>query len=235
MSSHEPELDDEDTGPFHLDSVRGHPVDARERRFHTPLPMNSGPAQQDRRPLILVAAATAAVVGVGVIAWLFLPSSDDSQALGGFSIPTIESGRPREAEVRLMGMLPLGYDAEACRVMVPAKGALAQVSCEKNTDPGGPLTATYILEKDDESLRAVFDNVVGSSSVVECPGSIQSPGPWRRDATPQQVRGTLVCGFQQSKPTVAWTTDSELMVSVVQSGPQGPNMVQLYTWWASHS
>ena len=81
----------------------------------------------------------------------------------------------------------------------------------------------------------MFDDVINTSSVVNCPGNIQSPGPWRRNATPQQVAGTLVCGFQQSKPTVAWTTDAEMLVSEVQSGPQGPNMVQLYTWWASHS
>ncbi|WP_272868647.1 hypothetical protein [Mycolicibacterium obuense] len=44
-----------------------------------------------------------------------------------------------------------------------------------------------------------------------------------------------MCGFQQSKPTVGWSTDADLLVSQVQSGPTGPNMVQLYTWWASHS
>ena len=62
-----------------------------------------------------------------------------------------------------------------------------------------------------------------------------TPGPWRRNATPQQEAGTLVCGFTQSRPTVAWSTDADLMLSEVQSGPQGPNMVQLYNWWASHS
>src|SRR5690606_31609133 len=117
----------------------------------------------------------------------------------------------------------------------PVNGALAQVSCDKNDDTGGPLTATYTLAKDGRALRELFDGVVNASAVVNCPGNIQSPGPWRRNATPEQTAGTLVCGFQQSRPTVAWTTDADLMVSEVQSGPQGPNMVQLYTWWASHS
>ena len=70
---------------------------------------------------------------------------------------------------------------------------------------------------------------------MDCPGNIQSPGPWRRNATPQLVAGTLVCGFDENTSTVAWTTDSQLLLSEIQSGPQGPNMVQLYAWWSSHS
>lgn len=235
MSSHEPEPDDADTGPLHINTVREQPSTAFDRRLEAPLSVNPRLVHQDRPPVVLLALATAAVVGLGAIAWAFWPSSGDSQASGDTSTSTSESESPQQAEARLLGMLPKGYDDDACESVVPPEGALAQVSCDANNDPGGPLTATYTLAKDDESLRAVFDRVVSTSSVVNCPGNIQSPGPWRRNATPQQVAGTLVCGFQQSKPTVAWTTDAEMLVSEVQSGPQGPNMVQLYTWWASHS
>lgn len=44
-----------------------------------------------------------------------------------------------------------------------------------------------------------------------------------------------MCGFENTTSTVAWTTEADLLLSKVQSGPQGPNMVQLYTWWSSHS
>lgn len=206
-----------------------------DRQFDVPLSVNPRPVQHNRRPVALLAMAAAAVVGLGVIAWLFWPSSNDAEVSAGESTTTTESESPQQAEVRLMSMLPQGYDADGCEAVIPTKGALAQVSCNDNTDIGGPRTANYMLAKNKESLRALFDGVVSTTSVVDCPGNIQSPGPWRRNATPQQVAGTLVCGFQQSKPTVAWTTDADLMVSEVQSGPQGPNMVQLYTWWASHS
>lgn len=235
MSSHEPDPDDADTGPLHSDSVREQLTAPQDHRYDAPLSVNPRPVQQDRRPVVLLATATVAVVGLGVIAWLFWPSSDGQEASGGESTTTTETESPQEAETRLMGMLPKGYGKDACETVVPPNGALAQLSCKENADPGGPLAATYTLAKDDESLKAVFDDVVSTSSVVDCPGNIQSPGPWRRNASPDQVAGTLVCGFQQSKPTVAWTTDADLMVSEVQSGPQGPNMVQLYTWWASHS
>jgi len=46
---------------------------------------------------------------------------------------------------------------------------------------------------DKASLRPLFDDLLRGSTIVTCPGNIQSPGPWRRNATPQQVSGTLVC------------------------------------------
>ncbi|MCV7152313.1 hypothetical protein [Mycolicibacterium pyrenivorans] len=233
MSSLEPDPDDASTGPLHLEKVRERAASPGYSRFDAPLSVNPRPVHNDRRPVVLLAAA--AVVALGVLAWLFWPSADDSAESEGVTTTTTQTESPQEAEGRLMGMLPKGYAPDACEGVVPPKDALAQVSCTRNADAGGPLSATYTLVKDDESLRAMFDGVVSASSVVNCPGNIQSPGPWRRNATPQQVAGTLVCGFQQGKPTVAWSTDAALMVSEVQSGPQGPNMVQLYTWWASHS
>lgn len=242
MSSHEPEPDDDDTGPLPVERTREQDRQPRDRRFDQPLSVDPRPVHQDRRPVVLIAVAAVAVVGLGAIAWLFWPSADDSDASAADTttpdsteIAEADSASPQEAEGQLMSLLPRGYSAAACEGVVPPKGALAQVSCSENTDPGGPLTATYTLAGDNESLLAMFDGVVGALSVVNCPGNIQSPGPWRRNATPDKEAGTLVCGFQQSKPTVAWSTEANLMVSEVQSGPQGPNMVQLYTWWASHS
>ncbi|MGE0221408.1 hypothetical protein [Mycolicibacterium sp.] len=235
MSSHEPDPDDADTGPLHIESFRPPQAGVGERRFDAPLSVDPRPVRSDRRPVVLIAAAAVAVVGLGVLAWLFWPSSDGSEVSAAESATTTETESQQDAERRLLGMLPPGYAPDACEPVVPVKGALAQVSCTKNDDPGGPLTATYSLASDGAARDELFDAVLDTSTVVDCPGNIQSPGPWRRNATPDQTAGTLVCGFQQSKPTVAWTTDADLMVSEVQSGPQGPNMVQLYTWWSSHS
>jgi hypothetical protein len=91
------------------------------------------------------------------------------------------------------------------------------------------------LVRDKEALRIAFDEVVQTSTVVNCPGGIQSPGPWRHNATPNMISGTLVCGVRQSQPTVASTDDAKLLVSAVQSGPQGPALDQLYAWWPFHS
>lgn len=216
-----------------MDDVQAPPV-AADRRFDAPLSVNPRPVRRNNRSVALIAVATVAVVGLGVLAWTFWPSPEESSA-GDDNAATSATETQQQAEARLMRLLPRGYAPGACESVVPARGALAQLSCGKNDDVGGPLTATYTLAKDRAAVKDLFDDIVSTSSVVDCPGNIQSPGPWRRNATPEQTAGTLVCGFQQSKPTVGWSTDAELLISEVQSGPQGPNMVQLYTWWASHS
>lgn len=235
MSSRQPHPDDEDTGPLDVGEVRQPQTSRWEPRYDAPMAVNPRPVHRDRRPVMLSVAAGVGVVVLGILAWVFWPSSDTGDDSEAAAASTTQAESQQEAQTRLLGMLPAGYPEGSCEAVVPVKGALAQVSCDKNADPGGPLAATFTLASDDESLKALFDAVIGETSVVNCPGNIQSPGPWRRNAAPELEAGTLVCGFQQSKPTVAWTTDANLMVSEVQSGPQGPNMVQLYTWWSSHS
>jgi hypothetical protein len=66
-------------------------------------------------------------------------------------------------------------------------------ACTHNGDPAGTAAATYTLVADKASLRPLFDDLLRGSTIVTRPGNIQSPGPWRRNATPQQVSRTLVC------------------------------------------
>jgi hypothetical protein len=70
---------------------------------------------------------------------------------------------------------------------------------------------------------------------VTCPGNIQSPGPWRRQATPQQISGTLVCSYRDGLASITWTTEAELLVSAVRADQRGPTLDQLYRWWSTHS
>jgi hypothetical protein len=134
-----------------------------------------------------------------------------------------------------MAMVPKGYPGGSCAPVDPPKDALAQVDCRANVDSGGPSSASYTLVRDPAALNAAFDAVVAANSVVTCPGNIQSPGPWRRNATPDRVSGTLFCGFDRDSPTVAWTDDARLLLSTVRSDQNGPNLDQLYAWWSSHS
>jgi len=134
-----------------------------------------------------------------------------------------------------MRVLPRGYPPGSCKPESPPEGALAQVSCTRNTDPDGPLSGTYTLVSDRKALEAVFANTMSSATRVNCPGNIQSPGPWRRNATPQIISGTLYCGLRDGQPIVAWTDDARLTLNAVTSGPGGPTFPALYTWWSSHS
>lgn len=213
--------------------------DAWPRHFE-PLTVEPRPVGRERRPLILLGAVAAAVVVVvgGLAVWQFRssPSTPSSDGTGPTTSTTpVSATADPEAQAQLLRLLPAGYLAESCKPVAPPEGALSEVNCAANVDPGGPKSSTYTLVRDKAALDAAFNDVVRASARVNCPGNIQSPGPWRRNATPHKTSGVLFCGFQESRPTVAWTDDDDLLVSTVRSGPQGPTFDQLYAWWSSHS
>jgi serine/threonine kinase PknH len=202
----------------------------------------SGPARGGWGRVALIGVGTLAVLAAvgSLIFWLTdrSPSNPESANATTTHSATTTTEPPRrnvEAETRLMRMLPPGYPPGACRPVDPAPGSVATFSCDSNSDPGGPTSATYLLARDKAALDAAFTAAVRPDSVVTCPGNIQSPGSWRRNATPQQISGTLVCGVQGDVPTVAWTDEERMSVSIVRSNPPGPSLDQLYQWWSSHS
>jgi hypothetical protein len=131
--------------------------------------------------------------------------------------------------------LPPGYSSDACTPADVPQAAVAKFSCTRNSDAGGPPASTFTVFTDETALDSAFGAVVGNTQVVNCPGNIQSPGAWRRNATPQQVSGTLVCGFRAGIPTLTWTDGDKLLLASVDGAEDGPNLDQLYVWWSSHS
>lgn len=142
---------------------------------------------------------------------------------------------PAEVQARLMGLLPAGYQPGVCNPATPSQDALAAVSCGANADLDGPPSATYTLFPDTAKLHSAFHEIVATASVMECPGRIQSPGPWHHNATPDKSSGALLCAIRQGQPTVTWTDDDALLLSVAKTDPPGPTIEQLYGWWMSHS
>ncbi|MCV7219566.1 hypothetical protein H7I95_01315 [Mycolicibacterium elephantis] len=200
-----------------------------------------------RSVLIAVAAVIAVAVVGGLAYWLTRPSSEPrptaappaptsttsppAQPATATPIPTSRAGD----EARLMQMLPPGYPPASCEPVDAPESTLAQVNCARNIDPDGPLSAVYTLVGDREALDAAFTAEMQAANQVICPGNIQSPGPWQHNATPDKVSGTLFCGLREGRPTVIWTDEDRLLVSAVESGPDGPTFPQLYAWWSSHS
>ena len=236
----EPDPDDADTGPLPVSSP---PLSAEERwhagqgawadKFDAPLMVNPRPApRQERKPIVFLGAVSLAIVVVGgLIFWLVRPSTDTESAAPS-PAPTTT---PTPETDRLLRLVPTGYPSDACKPASTPKDALAQVDCARNTDPGGPMTATYTLVEDKAALDAAFNGIVQASTRVNCPGNIQSPGPWRRNATPDKISGVLFCGVQDGQPTVAWSDESRLVIGKAQSGQEGPTFDELYAWWSSHS
>jgi hypothetical protein len=202
------------------------------------VPRPQGPPAPAKKPIWLAAAAGAGRIALGLVIWLLVPSGGDERpAAPPTTTPTTTAPRTADPQVqaRLLSVLPPGYRAGVCAAQAPPAGARAAASCGPNGDPGGPVSGTYTVGENAAAADAAFNAVVNGSARVNCPGNIQSPGPWRRNATPDKVSGVLFCGIQQNRPVVAWTDVDESLVAVVTSGPQGPTLDQLYAWWTTHS
>jgi serine/threonine-protein kinase len=214
-------------------------------QFGAPPALRRRRASRKWKSRLLLGAVALVVLGLAI--WLLQPSHPTAgapRATGTTSAkatPSATSTTPvsappaAETQARLFSLLPAGYPPGTCKPISPPQGPLARVSCGKNADPDGPPSATYTLFPDSAALRAAFKRIVQTSTVVECPGRIQSPGPWHRSATPQETSGTLMCGTEQGYPTVVWTTDAKLLIGVVQAERPESTLDQLYRWWASHS
>ena len=149
--------------------------------------------------------------------------------------PTTPSLVPAAAEAELQALLPAGFPAGACtpEAAVPP-GVLGALTCGPNTDPGGPNRARYTLAADRAALENQFQDVLAETRQQDCPGRIQSPGPWRKNASPDQQAGTLYCGTRDDGSAVlAWTDTARSLLAVIDApaGAQDTN----YTWWSSHS
>ncbi len=190
--------------------------------------------------LIVGIAAAVVAIGAGATYVVLRPSSPDEPAQQQAAETATAETTSAESEAdnpnsRLMKAIPKGYPAGACEPVARLAGAMSTIACTVNKDPGGPMSATYSLLTGSDALDAAIEDLASTTTVVDCPGRIQSPGPWRRNATPHEVAGTLVCGIQNDNPMLAWTNIDEQMIAVVQGRPAGPTLDHLYTWWSSHS
>ncbi len=187
--------------------------------------------RRPRAPIAAVAAGTAALLVVAAAAWWILTPADSQTNTAPEPTPPSAAASPDEQLLtRLNAIFPPG----ACRTTPSADTAAATATCA-TTDPNWPPTAAYTRARDRAAMDREFDAIIHSLDVQICPGRIQSPGPWRRLATPDQAAGTVVCGMQAGVPTVAWTTDSDLLVSTIRGRNPGWTLDQLYDWWTRHS
>lgn len=202
----------------------------------TPPPVVPRPPTRRGPSIGVIAGVTAAVLAVGAAAAYLLlgPSASDDSGAPAAAPETSAAQATSEAaddpNDRLMRALPRGYPAGACKPVARLQGALATIACTVNKDPGGPMSATYSLLVD-----TAIEDLAATSTVVDCPGRIQSPGPWRHNASLHEVSGTLVCGIQNDNPMLAWTDIDRQMIAVTQGRPAGPTLDHLYTWWTTHS
>jgi hypothetical protein len=196
-------------------------------------------AQQPRsgRRQILAAVGNLSVLAVALVAisWLVIHTIDSSGSQSNSGTTSPGATVITDADDRLRRMLPRGYTTNGCAPAVAPDGALAEVVCGRGPDAGGPPSATFVLVRDSSTLAATFEATVQRLHIVNCPGNIQSPGPWHTNAEPAHSQGTVACGLRDGVPTVAWTNDDELLVNVVHAGQRDSPVNGLYRWWSAQS
>lgn len=191
-------------------------------------------APRRRRPPWLIWAGGAVIVAVVLVVVLIwqVAGGDHPSQTGSNSAAVPLPRRDPGAEAKLQTLLPPGYAHGACTAVDPPHGTVAKLSCGPNTDFGGPTSSTYTLFGGQAEMDAALDEIVATGTAVVCPGNIQSPGPWRKIATPDQIAGTLVCVRANDTPIVAWTNRTNLVIGEAHGGI---GLDQLYTWWSGHS
>lgn len=200
-------------------------------------PIRRPPRMQ--RPLVILWSIFAVVATIAVVLWVILlwPSPDPPEAT---NTPEAAPDTTTAAAELLRRNLPPGYRPSDCTATTESPPALAGVRCGPHPAIAEATTAYYTLYDAAADLDAAFADVIASTTARVCPGAdggYQSPGAWRRNASPEIVAGTLLCGTNQaSQPMVAWTTASTLILGTIRADtPQTPTLEQLYTWWSSHS
>jgi serine/threonine kinase PknH len=232
-----PPISDEPWGPTGGEPLQ--PFTDFSSSFAAPPSRDRSPAGTSHRRTIrrVIGSAAAAIVAVGIVGAVLMlrpdPAGTEVEAPAE-AADSGDSGDSGDLE-RLRRLLPSGFADEACQPDAPGPDTAAQVVCGANTDAGGPATARFLLAAPGADLQVLLRSSLAGAEVVTCPGRIQSPGPWRRNATPNQVAGTLICATRGDLATVAWTTDEKNLVNVAAGGQNGPTLAQLYTWWSSHS
>ena len=192
----------------------------------------ASPRRRTKAPIAAIAAGAAVLlVVVAAILWWMLTPGDTQTGVAQENTPSSTTPSPDD---QLLKRLNTIFPPGACSAARSADTASATATCT-TADPNWPPSATYALAHDRAAMTRAFDAIIRSLDVQICPGRIQSPGAWRRLATPDQVAGTVVCGMHAGVPTVAWTTDSDLLVSAIDGGIPGSTLDQLYDWWTRHS
>jgi serine/threonine kinase PknH len=185
----------------------------------------------------MFAAGVIVVAAAAISAWALWPHPPALEAgPAATDETTAAADETSGSEVeRLRLSLPAGFVDESCRPEPASPPATAELICSTNADAAGPASARFLLAKDTADLQGLVRSTLLGAQVVTCPGNIQSPGPWRRNATPTLVAGTLICAAHGDRSAIAWTTDAQHLVSIIEADAEGASLAQLYTWWASHS
>ena len=188
------------------------------------------------RPLLVRAAGAFAVLAVllGIGAAVLFFDRDEpgsSPAVTGLATHTVPVSEFTPAEKQIVGLLPPGYVASACTRATDAfSNAVGSLDCTQNATSDTPTYARFTLYKDLDALNGDFETTAKGMVLSPCPGGGVSPAPgtWTSGSNTDPTSGRVVCGTVEDRVNVAWTRETQLLLSTVNGGP---DLNTLYQWW----
>jgi serine/threonine kinase PknH len=211
------------------------------------------PQPNKRNPWPFVAGAAALVVvlvaaAIGI--WLAVDKDDNAKphnvATPTATTTTTTTSRPptttspvNDLQSRLLSLLPAGYPAGACAPTTPPPQSIwhnveAMVTCDQNTNAGGPSKGFYGLFRNPDALNTAFtdDTHVENLVLVNCPGADRNPNDWHHPDTPTVKAGEIACATYKGHPNMVWSNQAKLMLCDVLGDP--PAIEDLHTWWSNY-
>ncbi|WP_330231307.1 serine/threonine protein kinase [Nocardia sp. NBC_00508] len=193
-----------------------------------PPPAPPQPAPPKRRGWIAVAAAAVMVVAVAAGLGVWFSQWLNSNTASAPTTETRATSHFTSPELRLLSLLPPGYDQSNCSSSPPQSGESAELHCSSTASVP---RAWYTLYPDIYTLRSGYA-AKSSVQVVHCPDG-SAPGPYASHGQ-NQVTGQMTCRMSTIEspavPEIVWSAEPSLAIGeAFADGPDGA--AQLFTWW----
>ena len=197
--------------------------------------------RRSRTKWLLASGMGAAVVVASFVIAIPLSQREQDAApnaapTAGTSAPantyTAPSGALTAAETRLLGELPQVYSASTCIPIRPLdlRGAIAELSCGANSEPGGPSYSGFWLFTDDSSLTNGFNQSVAAiNSRTPCTPGAMNPTSWNNEAN--GASGQIACGSYNGHADVTWTNKNRMLLGEAR----GSDIGTVLNWFGQYA
>lgn len=153
-------------------------------------------------------------------------------ACGGAVVLSSTANSAAAPSGKLMEMLPPGFSSANCVEKQASGPAVERVTCDQNSDTGGPSYALFLLYANSSDLASEFKTGPASGGYKvssTCPGGKGSPAEWSEGSS--QTAGQVECAVSsEGYPTVIWSDTSKLRVGVLEG--KGETIDSLFKWWS---
>lgn len=149
------------------------------------------------------------------------------------SVTTLSAGTANaDPNDTLAQSLSKGYSTSNCTPKSPPPaGIAAAMDCGQNSDPAGPVKATYLLYNSADDLKGGFTASIKDLSLTACGDTGQSPTTWHQGSA-GATAGQVACGTYQDAAEIIWTIDAKNVLGYIRGS--NTDVPALFQWWRTN-